>query len=62
MVLKDAHLKGFPELKDVVQESDGHSIVLGELGENAETLRKRVGGRFTLKTTLTIALQAVDRL
>lgn len=62
VVLKDAHLRGFPELKDVVYENDGNSIVMGELGDNAEALRKRVGGRFTLKTTLMMALQLIDRL
>ena len=62
VVLKDANLKGFPELKDVVYENDGCGIVMAELGDNAEALRKRVGGRFTLKTTLIIGLQMLDRL
>lgn len=36
--------------------------MLAELGDNVETLRKRVGGRFTLKTTLMMGLQLIDRL
>ena len=33
-VFKDVHLKDFLELKDVVYENDGCSIVMSELGDN----------------------------
>ena len=35
---------------------------MSELGDNLDDLRKKCGGRFTLKCTLMIGLQILDRM
>ena len=60
--LKEPHLNGFPEIQEVF-ESDGRLyLVLQQLGPNIEFLRLQCGGRLSLKTTLTIGIQLIERL
>jgi hypothetical protein len=37
-------------------------FVFNEIGEDIDFLRKRCGGRLTLKTVLLIAIQALQRI
>ncbi|MCL4116824.1 UNVERIFIED_CONTAM: hypothetical protein GTU68_014476, partial [Idotea baltica] len=53
---------GFPEIKEGFREDNRLYIVFQELGHNLEHLRKVCGGRFSLKTTLMLGLQMLERI
>lgn len=53
---------GFTKLYEYGYESDFHYMIMTLLGPNIGQLLKLCGGSFTLKTTMLIALQILDRL
>lgn len=53
---------GFAKIYEYGYEADYHYLVMSILGPNLDQLLKLCGGSFSLKTTIIIALQILDRL
>jgi hypothetical protein len=53
---------GFARMYEYGYENDFHYLVMTILGPNLDQLQKLCGGSFSLKTTIIIALQILDRL
>lgn len=53
---------GFAKIYEYGYESDYHYLIMSLLGPSLEQLLKLCGGSFSLKTTIIIALQILDRL
>lgn len=60
--LKHPHLHGFPEIREAFSDQGRVYLVVEQLGLDIEVLRKKCGGRLTLKTVLLLALQMLDRV
>ena len=53
---------GFAKIYEYGYEAEYHYLVMSILGPNLDQLLKLCGGSFSLKTTIIIALQILDRL
>ena len=53
---------GIPEVKEGFKNDGRLYLVFDQLGPNIEYLRLRCGGRFSLKTTLMVGLQMLERI
>lgn len=53
---------GFSKIYEFGYESEYHYLVMTLLGPNLDQLLKLCGGTFTLKTTMIVALQILDRI
>ncbi|CAD8172617.1 unnamed protein product [Paramecium octaurelia] len=55
-------INGFPELINHGKDQQYSYYMSTLLGENLEVLLKKIGGKFSLQTTLQLAIQLIDRL
>lgn len=53
---------GFTKIYEYGFEADYNYLIMSILGPNLEQLLKLCGGTFTLKTTMILALQILDRI
>lgn len=60
--IKQPHLHGIPEVKEGFKSDGRLYLVFDQLGPNLEYLRLRCGGRLSLKSTLMVGLQMLERI
>ena len=53
---------GFPKIKEILSTKTFDILIMSLLGKNLQDLLSECGGRFSLKTTLMIGMQAIQRL
>lgn len=54
--------KGFPKVSDFIKKGENEILLMTLLGKNLNEISNEFGGKFSLKTTLMIAMQAIRRL
>lgn len=57
-----AKYEGFPKVKELLITCYDEILIMSHLGHNLNILKRESRGRFSLKTTMMIGIQAIDRI